>query len=560
MSGSRRLAGWLSAPLLCAFFGAFLVYPVLYVVRGAFVVDGAFGLTAFRLLFDNDVLVASLQNSAVVAVVVTVLSSLIALPLALLFARFEFRGKGLVQGLLLAALVLPPFVAAIGVRQLFASCGSVNLLLMQLGWITSPIDFLGAHPILGVTAMETLHLYPILFLNLVAALANVDPSLEEAAECAGASRWTRFFRVTLPLVLPGWFAGSVVVFIFALTDLGSPIVFDARELVAWQIFERAVEGGRDPVGYALVLLVLAATAVLFAAGRRYVARKSGAQASKGSVHARTRRLGPAARVAVALALGALVALTLLPHVAIALVAASKQWFFTVLPESYGMDHFERVLKDPIAYTGVKNSLIYAACSTAIDLALGLFIAWRSVRGGGRLAALLDALATLPLALPGIVLAFGYAAGFAGTWLDPLQGPFLLIVIGYSVRRLPYVVRAADAGLRQVPVALEEASVSLGASRWRTLRRVTLPLLLGHLLAGGLLAFAFAMLEVSESLILAPSKESFPIAKAIYSLLGDLSDGPQIASAMGVIGALLLLYALLAAGRLLGKSAGELFRA
>lgn len=545
--------------LLTLFFLAFLVWPVAHVLGGAFLVDGAPSLAAFSLAFQNEVFVQSIVNSLIVAFTVTLLASLISFPLAHLFVHYEFRGKGLLQGLLLSAMVLPPFVAAIGVRQLFARFGSINLALMEVGITDQPIDFLGGHPLLGVVVMETLHLYPILFLNVVAALANIDPSLDEAAESVGASRWTRFRRVSLPLVLPGWFAGAIIVFIFALTDLGTPIVFDVRELVPMQIFERATEGSRDPVGYALVVIVLMLSLVLFLLGRRAVSRRTGEQASKGTIVARTRPIPGGMKPVLALGFVGLVVVTLLPHLAIALVAFSEKWFFTVVPEHFSLKHFGRVLTDEIAYVGVKNSLIYATCSTVIDLVLGVGIAWLAVRGKGKLGVLFDALAMLPLALPGIVLAFGYTYAFSGTAIDPLRDPFILLVFGYAVRRLPYVVRAADAGFRQVPVALEEASKNLGASGWATLRRVTLPLLAGNLLAGGLLAFSFAVLEVSESLILAPTEKDFPIAKAIYVLLGDIADGAQIASAMGVVGTALLLYSLLAASRLLGKSLGELFR-
>lgn len=556
------------AIVIAAFFAVFLVFPVGHVLAGAFVVDGKFSFEAFTLAFQNPVLVESIQNSFAVSGIVMVACTVLAFPLALLFVNREFRGKGVFQALLLGALVLPPFVASIGFRQLFARFGSVNLALLELGWIDRPIDFLGAHPLAGVIALETLHLFPILFLNLLATLANVDPSLVEAAASSGASRWRVFRKVTFPLVLPGWFAGAIVVFIFALTDLGTPIVFDARNLVAVQIFERASEGSREPVAYALVVLVLVLTLVLFGLGRYAVARHSGAQASKGTVASRTRPLSRGEALWVVPLLILLVVATLLPHLSILLVSISDHWFFSALPQEVTARHYGRLATDPIAYLGVKNSLIYASLSTLVDLVLGVAIAWLSVRKRTKTGFLLDAMAMLPLALPGIVLAFGYANGFTSPMLDGLPAPVraffasptVLLVFGYAVRRLPYVVRAADAGLRQIPTALEEAASNLGASRASVLRTVTVPMLIGNLLAGGLLAFSFAMLEVSESLILAPTKDDYPIAKAIYQLLGDLSDGPQLASAMGVVGMALLLYALLVAGRLLGKSLGELFRA
>ena len=120
---------------------------------------------------------------------------------------------------------------------------------------------------------------------------------------------------------------------------------------------------------------------------------------------------------------------------------------------------------------------------------------------------------LPLALPGLVLAFGYVAGFDFqawlTWLNPRENPTLLLIISYSVRRLPYIVRSAYAGFQQTSVTLEEASANLGASPLRTLRKITLPLVMANLIAGTILTFSFAMLEVSDGLILAMQREVLP---------------------------------------------------
>ena len=174
--------------------------------------------------------------------------------------------------------------------------------------------------------------------------------------------------------------------------------------------------------------------------------------------------------------------------------------------------------------------------------------------------MLDASAMLPLALPGLVLAFGYATSFASTPLSARENPMPLLVIAYAVRRLPYMLRAAYAGFQQTSVTLEEASLNLGASSWRTIRKISLPLILANLVAGSILAFAFAMLEVSDSLILAMREQHYPITKAIWALAQRLRDGPYIASAMGVLSMFLLGGSIAVAGRFLGKRMGELFRA
>jgi iron(III) transport system permease protein len=162
-----------------------------------------------------------------------------------------------------------------------------------------------------------------------------------------------------------------------------------------------------------------------------------------------------------------------------------------------------------------------------------------------------------------VLAFGFLAlSQEGRPLHFLVGangnPALLLIVAYAVRRLPYVVRAAVAGLQQSDPAMEEAARSLGAGGFRTLRRISLPLIGANLAAGGILAFAFAMLEVSDSLILAQQTEHYPVTKAIYTLLSSLGNGHELAAALGVWAMVFLAVAIAGAAALAGKRGG-LFR-
>jgi len=192
--------------------------------------------------------------------------------------------------------------------------------------------------------------------------------------------------------------------------------------------------------------------------------------------------------------------------------------------------------------------------------MGLTAAWVIVRSDLRMRHLLDTITMLPLAVPGLVMAFGYLAlsqeGKPFACLVGANGsPFLLLTLAYTIRRLPYVTRAAIAGLQQSDVMLEQAARSLGATLWSTFRRISLPLLAAHLAAGTILAFAFSMLEVSDSLILAQRAEHFPITKATFALLSSLGNGTQLAAALGVWSMVFLSVALIGAAILGGKRGG-----
>lgn len=555
-----NLANGVVLLFLWLFFIVFMLYPLGYVFSNAFFTENGFSLVFMKLMFSSPNNTIILANSVNLGLAVTLFTTVLSLPLALLLVRYNFPGKGLLTGLILIPMVLPPFVGAIGMRQLLARFGSVNLLLLQMGVIDQPIDWLGGGSFWGVVILEALHLYPIMYLNLAAALANVDPSLEEAAKNLGANRFKLFTTVTFPLMLPGYFAGAIIVFIWAFTDLGTPLVFEYREVIAVQIFNMVTDLHQNPMGYAFVVAVIVVTLFFFYLSKRILGGGGYEMLGRGHVTSAARPASATMTVvAYAFVLG-VSALALIPHLGVLLTSVTQRWFLTVLPAEYTLKFYQDVFSHDLTLRSIKNSLLLSSLSTIIDVVLGIAIAYLLARKRVPGRGVLDALAMLPLALPGLVLAFGYVAAFSATPLDARINPVPLLVIAYAVRRLPYMVRAAYAGFQQTSVALEEASINLGASPMKTLFQITMPLIFANLIAGAVLAFSFAMLEVSDSLILASKEPNYPITKAIYALLGRIADGPYIASAMGMLGLLLLSGSLFIAGRFFGRRMGELFRA
>jgi iron(III) transport system permease protein len=544
---------------LWLFFIAFMLYPLGYVFSNAFFTAEGFSLVFFKLMLSSPNYLTIVANSINLGLIVTLLTTLLSLPLAFLLVRYDFPGKGLLNGLILIPMVLPPFVGAIGMRQLLARFGSINLLLLQTGIIDQPIDWLGSG-FWGVVILEVLHLYPIMYLNLAAALANVDPSLEEAARNMGASGFKLFRTVTFPLMLPGYFAGAIIVFIWAFTDLGTPLVFEYRELIAVQIFNMVTDLHQNPMGYAFVVAVMVLTLFFFYLSKRLIGGRRYEMLARGHVTSGVQRASPALTVIIYGVVLGISALALIPHLGVFLTSITGRWFLTVLPSEYTLRFYREVFTHDLTLSSIRNSLLLSSLSTIIDIILGVTIAYLLARKRVPGRDVLDALAMLPLALPGLVIAFGYVAAFSATPLDARINPVPLLVIAYSVRRLPYMVRAAYAGFQQSSVALEEAAMNLGASPIKTLYQITFPLVFANLVAGAVLSFSFAMLEVSDSLILALKEENYPITKAIYALLSRIADGPYIASAMGMLGLLLLAASLFIAGRFFGRRMGELFRA
>lgn len=561
---SRNLT-WTSGIALgaiLAVFAVFMVYPLFYAIKGAFIVNGEFSLEFFGLMFTNPVHREAIWNSTLIGVTVTAATTVVALPVAFVMVRRDFPGRGIFNGLLLVPMVMPPFVGAVGMQQLLARYGSINLLLIKLGLMpeAAPYDWLGTG-FWAVVVLEVLHLYPIMYLNVAAALANVDPSLEEAAQNMGASGPRLFRTVTMPLMMPGYFAGAIIVFIWAFTDLGTPLIFNFSRVVPVVIFDAVGDIHENPMGFAMVVLVLALTVFFFLLSKKLLGAGSSHQMmSRGHVLGAQKPMSKRFVPLVWLGLIVLIAFALMPHIAVFLSSIADRWFMSVLPSAYTTKYYDAVFTHKLTLSSIRNSFFLSSLSTVLDIVIGVGIAYLLARKVFPGKDLLDALAMLPLALPGLVLAFGYVGSFSGTFLDVKVNPMPLLVIAYAIRRLPYMIRAAYAGFQQTSEALEEASLNLGSGPARTFRRITLPLVFANIVAGAVLAFAFAMLEVSDSLILAFREEFYPITKAIYSFSLRVGDGPYVASAMGMLGMLLLATALLIAGRFLGKRMGELFRA
>jgi len=556
------LSSALMLAAIAAFLAVFLVYPLAVMLVQSVYFNGHFTLDFIAALFTNISNRISLWNTLQIGIYTTLLSTVIALPMAWIFARYTFPGKALMNGLALVPMIMPPFVGALGMKYIFGRCGSINLLLERLG--LPMIDWFGGGGMLGVILLEVLHLYPIMFLNVAAALANVDPAMEEAARNLGASPWRIFRTITFPLMLPGYFAGAVIVFIWAFTDPGAPLIFEFRNCIPVQIFDRLNDMNENPVGYALVVLMLVISLAFFMLSKWVSQRRAVISTGKGATVSTERKPGPLATTAIYLFLGLITLVALLPHASVLGVAVSQRWCMTILPEQITTKYFHLALTHRLAASSIRNSLILSASSTAVVIVIGVVLGYLFVRRKNTLLDWFDSLVMLPLAVPGIVLAFGYVACFR-SWnigpftLNPQVNPFPLLVICYSVRRLPYMVRSAYAGFQQLSEALEEAGRNLGASSARVVRRITIPLMSSHILAGAILAFTFAMFEVGSTLVLAFREQDYPIAKAIYMFNMRLGDGPNIASAMGILGMILLSISLVIVGTILGQRMGELFR-
>jgi len=577
----RRSTAYPIFTLTLAIFALLFLYPLAIVIAGGFRdPNGKFTFDYVLGVFQNPIYSQGLLNSVGIAIGTTTLVTLISVPLAVLATRYDFRGKKLFAALVLVPMILPPFVGAIGFAQILGQYGALNS-LFHLG----PVDWLGKSRYFGVITLQALALYPVMYLNVSAALANIDPAMEQAARNLGSSTFARFRRITLPLIMPGLFAGGTIVFIWSFTELGTPLIMNYERCTPVQVFDALKEIGNNPFPYALVFVMLAASVGLYLISKFTFGRHSYAMQAKASVQSSAEKVKGFKNILILLPFVAVTFIALLPHLGVVLTSLSRpgSWYQSVLPREYTLGNYAEALGHSMTVTSIRNSLLFSSLAVIFNVILGVTIAFVVVRSTLKFRGLLDALAMLPLAVPGIVMAFGYLA--ISSYLAkvsfqvPLSGyqfkaqdhpiwkslfdvqtnPTLFLVIAYGVRRLPYMVRSAVAGLQQTSVTLEEASANLGASALTTVRRITMPLILANLIAGAMLAFAFSMLEVSDGLMLAQRQDYWPITKTIYELFQLIGTGKYVASALGVWAMVFLGVTILGASLILGKKLGAIFR-
>lgn len=527
------LGAWLAFALILAFLLVFLILPVGTVIYTAFVNEsGSLTFGHFSNFFDQLVFRESFVNSLVVALASTFFASIIAIPLAYLTVRFEFRGALLIQTLGVLPLIMPPFVGAVALQMIFGRSGAVNLILDDWFGFTIPL----MDGLVGVTFVESIHYFPFILLNLVASMRNIDGAMEESALNLGARGWRLFRRVIFPLAMPGYLAGAALVFVKVFDDLGTPLVMGVTNMLAPQAYLRITSvGADDPLGYVISVIMIGFSILALWMAARVMKGRDYATLQKGGNSLQKRCLSRWESVLAYGWIGLVLLVTLAPHVGILLMSLAKVWSFSVLPDAYTLEHYATVFSDASGMIG--NTLLYCVLAAGLDVVIGTAIAYLILRTRLPARQWLDYLASAALAIPGLVLAIGYLRLFRGMhvpFTDTLVvNTWVLIMLAYAVRRLPYALRSCMAALQQVHISLEEAAQSLGASRMATIRRVTVPLMAGGILAGFVTSFITAAVELSATLVLVSTESQAPMSLGIYLYMQSIAGrGPG--AALGVL--------------------------
>jgi len=506
-----------------------VIYPILVVAGDA--ADGA----ALREFFTRPGEWAALWASIWISLASVVLAGAIGIPLAFLFEWFDFPGRKTLGALVALPVVLPPLVGVIAFLFLYGESGFIaRAIQAALGLEQAPWRLQGAGAILLVHAYS---MYVYFYLFTRAGLAKLDVSMLEAAQALGADARATLWRVIVPLLRPSLVGAAMLTFMTALGSFSAPYIFGGGfRVMTTQIVATKLNGD-----LALAMVETVALAVVAVVGLLLLRRTEGDDILVALGKGIAPRPRPIRRRGVRLLATAagwgLAVVLLLPHLTLLLVSLVPYgaWTTEILPPVINFANYGRLFSEAERLRPMLNSLWMAAASTGVAVALALAAGWLVVRRRVALRRVIEGLLALPWALPGTVFAIALAITFSVS--EPLQLRFVLVgtaailPLAYLVRALPLTGRGILASYRQLDPALEEAAASLGAGRWRTLARVTLPQLKPGLAAGASLAFVAGLGDIVASIVLY-TYETRPVSIEILSSLRLSETG--VAAAFGVV--------------------------
>ena len=501
------------------FLSLFFFYPLLAIFRLSLAPQGSLDLTALSKLVSTTYYARTLWFTTWQAAVSTLLTVVLAMPAAYVFARYRFPGKGLLQALTTIPFVMPTIVVAAAFNALLGPRSRLNLALMALFGLQRPLINL-QHTLWIILLAHVFYNYTVVLRIVGGFWANLNPRLEEAARVLGANRWRVFWQVTLPLLAPALVAAALLVFIFCFTSFGVVLILGGPRFATLEveIYRQTVHLFNLPLAATLSLAQVTLTLAMTSVYTRLQARTARPLHLRPQQTTQRRPTRWRDRALVGGNVVFMVVLLLSPLLALAerSLWTGRGYALTNYSELFINRRGSVFFVPPVE--AVRNSLTFAALTVVLALALGVIGAYLLAERGSRLSRWLDPVFMLPLGTSAVTLGFGYIIALDRPPLNLRTSP-LLIPIAHTLVAFPFVVRAVLPVLRGIHPHLRESASVLGASPARVWWEIDLPIVGRALLVGAVFAFTISMGEFgATSLIARPQMPTMPVA--IYRFLGQ----------------------------------------
>ena len=502
--------------------GLFVVYPLSRVFYVSLFYRGAFNPRYFLYFFEGrPYLLRPFLNSLTVGVLVALIGTTVGFIFAYAVTRTDIPGKKVFRWMAMFPIISPPFLLALSAVLLLGENGLITRWLFTrfgLRW--------SVYGLPGLVLTETLAYFPLAFFTLEGVLMSVDPALEESAMDLGASKLRTFLRVTLPLTIPGLAASFLLLFIRSLEDFGNPVVIQGRYPVLTVQAYLAITGMYNlPLGATLAILLLVPTVLAFIILQLWVGRRSYITVTGRPSTAGLHTIEPYVKWPLFVIVLFLSGIIILFYGLVFYGAFTELWGVN---HTFTLDNFRYVFSTGSSY--LINTLKLAGVATPIGGLLGIVIAYLVTRKTFPGRRVLDFLAMLNFAVPGIIVGMGYVFAFNTPPLQ-LTGTAAIIVLIFIFQRMPVAIRDGVAMLQQIDPVIDDASADLGAGFWQTFRRVTLPLVSPALVAGMAYMFSACVTSISAVIMVVSAKWQLVTVALLHEV--DNADLSQ-AAAYGVI--------------------------
>ncbi|HSR10277.1 MAG TPA: iron ABC transporter permease [Thermodesulfobacteriota bacterium] len=500
--------------------------PVLLIFWNSFYVEGAFNFKdVIKVLTQPDTYEA-LVNSVIIAAGVTFFSTVIGVFFAWLVSRTDLPLKETMKVLFVVPFMLPSFIGALAWKMLLSPrAGYINKFFMDLFGTEEPL--FNIYGFLGIIAVETMYLFPFVFIQVCGALERMDPTLEESARISGAGLFTITRKITIPLIMPSILAGALLVALYSLAHFGVPAILGTEVgiyNIPTKIYEKIHQsaGSFQAIRTGTVLaaiLVIAAGVILYF--QSLVLKSGRFQIIAGkSMRPMVLKLRGLRMPLLVLSMAYIAVTVLLPTVTIFLAGFLKTYGVSFNLENMTWDNFTHILfKWKLTRDAIVNSLYLSLSAALVTMLAGVMISYVIVKMKIRGKWFLEFLGVLPFSVPGTVIALGVILMWSGKFGINLYNTAWIIFVAYIARYMAFSLKSNSAALEQVHDSLVEAARACGSTHWQAMKDIVLPLVKPGMVAAFFLIFLPALRELTTSVLLyGPTTRT--IGVAIYTLNED----------------------------------------
>lgn len=524
--------------LLALFFLLFLIYPISMLLKQAFFNEDGFTLEQFVRFFEKPYYYNTILNSAKVSICTTLLSLAIGTLFSYFYSFYNLKGAKVLLIVSVLCSMSAPFIGAYSWILLLGRSGLITKLLKLVGLKVGSI-----YGFKGILIVQASNLYPLVFIYMNGLFKNIDNSLLEASANLGCSGAKRFFTVILRLAMPTILASALLVFMRAFADFGTPLLIgEGYRTFTVEIYTQFLSevGSNYAFASAISVIAILITTVVFLLQKYATKRNS---FTMNSLHPIEKKNPKGFKgFLMHLFCYVVIAIAALPQIYI-IILSFRNSKSGVMQEGYSFNNYIEAA-DRHLLRATKNTVILGVAALALIILFAIMISYLSVRRPSPLNRAIDTFSMIPYIMPGAVMAIALVSAFGKKPLI-LTGTMIIMILSITIRRMPNTIRSSTASLIQIPISIEEAALSLGASKLKTFFKITVPMMSNGIISGAILSWVSIVTEVSSTAILY-TNSTMTLTIGTYSNItrGNLGVATVFATVTTVLTMLSLLIYLL----------------